>query len=55
MSGITEGGDVDEVSGDDSDDARDDADSEFELDFGDEPPTVMFLTVSPLTVKLYSI
>jgi len=42
-------------SGDDAEgDARDDEGSEFRLDVGDEPPTVIFLIVSPVTVKLYS-
>ncbi|MBM4400879.1 MAG: hypothetical protein FJ045_02890 [Crenarchaeota archaeon] len=59
-------GGVDENSGDDTeddtdgsgddagDDVRDNASAEFGLDVGGEPPTVMFLIVSPLTVKLYS-
>jgi hypothetical protein len=58
--GVTVAGGVDEDPDEDSrdddsgDDARDDAASEYGLDVGDEPPTVMFLTVSRLTVKLYS-
>ena len=42
-------------SGDDVGDCSgEDADSEIELDVCDEFPTVMFLTVLLLTVKLYS-
>ena len=54
-------GSVDEGSGDDERDdseddesSGDDADSELGLDVGDEPPTVIFLTISLLTIKLYS-
>ena len=42
---------LEEVLGNDS---GENADSEFWLDVGDKPPTVMFLTISLLTVKLYS-
>ena len=52
-------GDVDASSGcetgdDVEDDTGDDAGSGGGLDAGGEPPTVMFLKVSSLTVKLYS-
>lgn len=57
--GVDEDSGDDESSGDDAeddtrDDLIDDEDSELGLDVGDEPPTVIFLIVSPLTVKLYS-
>jgi hypothetical protein len=52
--GVGEDPDEDARGDDSEDDARDEAGSEYGLDVGDEPPTVMFLTVSPLTVKLYS-
>ena len=52
-------GGADESSGDEAGDEREDdignaAGSGCGFDVGDEPPTVMFLTVSQLTVKLYS-
>ena len=49
------GGEVDELSVEGSGEGSEDtARSVFGLDVGDELPTVMFLTVSALTVKLYS-
>ena len=55
------GGGVEDGSGDDTgsrdgsdDGSGDDTGSESALDVGDELPTVMFLTVSAFTVKLYS-
>jgi len=52
-------GGADESSGDEAGDEREDdagyaAGVGCGFDVGDEPPTVMFLIVSPVTVKLYS-